>query len=330
MLVLNLLLLALTSLSYGQHVRDVIQQYVADPGVELENIAVRSNGNVLLTAGGLPSIISLVLNPRRSFASELSPFPNVTSLFGIGEIAPDLFAVAGGVSGRGIPPAAGSFTVFAINVTTVPAAISTIANIPTAGLLNGLTVIPNRPGQNATVLVSDTLAGTIYALNPTTGQYATAFTSSPTATNSSLLRPGINGIRYLPRTRTLYFANTLDQTFGSVKLACQSSRAGPPVVNAASKPRVIASGVPVDDFTVLPDGTAFAAANPANTVLRISNRGAVSTVLTGANYTLLKAPTSGAFGRGEGDRGSLYVTSLGLAFGANGTSPGGGLFELRF
>ncbi|PNS16905.1 hypothetical protein CAC42_4869 [Sphaceloma murrayae] len=325
-----LLACVLATVAFCQQLKGVVNQFTADPGVEFENIAVRSNGVVLVTAVGRPFLFSFSLNPRRSFVSELPPFPGVASLFGIGEIAPDLFVVAGGNLGRGVPNVPGSFSVFAINVGTFPETISKIADFPQAGILNGLTVIPGRAGTNATVLLSDTFNGTIYVLNPSTGKYSTAFPRLSAAKTSPLVKPGINGIRYVSSTRTLFYANTIDAVFGSVKINVGTRKDTVPAVTAAENPRTIASNVSVDDFAAPRNGTVVAAANPANSVISIGARGQITTLVSGANLTSLKAPTSAAWGRKYDDLDSVYVTSGGLPLSENGTSPGGVLFELKF
>ncbi|KAF2228257.1 hypothetical protein BDZ85DRAFT_255671 [Elsinoe ampelina] len=313
-----------------QKPKSVTNQFTGNPGEEFENLAIRANGNILITAVGKPSITSPVLNPRRSFASDLTPFPGVASLFGIGEIAPDLFAVAGGTFGRGLPPTPGTFSVFAINPATVPAKISTIAAVPQAGILNGLTTIPGRFGTNATVLLSDTLVGTIYALNPSNGKISVAFPALNALRTSPLVQPGINGIRYDGRTCTLYFANTIAAVLGAVKLKVRISRDGTPAVTIAETPKIIASNLPVDDFAVVGDGSVIAAVNSLNQVVKISPNGQVTTIFNGTGFPSFDAPSSVAFGRTKEQFGSVFVTTAGIQLSANGTGPGGELFELKF
>ncbi|KAF4550181.1 Hypothetical protein D9617_18g033720 [Elsinoe fawcettii] len=329
MLLTSIVTAALAATVACQKVQSVTDEFTAAPGVENENLAIRVNGNILVTAVGSPAITSIVLNSRRSYVSTLTPFPGVASLFGIGEIGPDLFAVAGGTFGRNIPPTPGSFALFAINPATVPAKVSRIVGIPQAGILNGLATIPGRYGTNATVLLSDTLVGTIYAVNPGTGKVSTAFPVLTAAKTSPLVQPGVNGIRYHAPTKTLYFANTITAVLGAVKISVLISRDGTPVATVLETPRIIASNLPVDDFALLGDGSVIAAVNPQNKVVKVTAKGEVTVLFDGADFDSFDAPTSAALGRTPEQFGSVFVTTSGLQLSVNGTSPGGELFQLK-
>lgn len=63
---------------------------------DIENIAVRSNGQLLLNMITEPSIYYLDPRKGNSTAQLLYTFPNATSLVGIAEYAPDQFAIAVG------------------------------------------------------------------------------------------------------------------------------------------------------------------------------------------------------------------------------------------
>lgn len=303
----------------------------ADPGVEFENIAVRSNGNLLITPTGSNSILEV--NPASNDdTQQITPIPGVASLLGITEISSDIFAVAAGNYTRQSSQATGSYSIWAIDVSQSPAAISKIVDLPTARFLNGMTSIPARAGSgaNSTILVSDTISGSIIHVDPTTSQSTPLFTDLFNSTTLPLaLQPGINGLRYVCETQTLYFTNTVKAAFGSVQLEVDFATAGLPTLTPAGEFNTIASGFPGDDFLVQPDGTAYISANPANTFFKVSPGGVVQTLAGGLASTELVGPTSVAFGRRSDDSDVLYITSTGLATTiTNRTSDGGKLYKM--
>ena len=80
--------------------------YQFEKGVSLENIAVRSNGQLPVTQ---PEIYQV----NRQAPTLLDTAPYATGLFGIAEISMDIFAfVAGNYSSTALSPVLGSFSVW--------------------------------------------------------------------------------------------------------------------------------------------------------------------------------------------------------------------------
>ncbi|KAG8623735.1 hypothetical protein KVT40_008711 [Elsinoe batatas] len=230
----------------------------ADTGLELENIAVRRNGNLLLTAVGSNSLLEI--DPRQpAYSTTVATILDVTSLTGITEISRDVFAVVAGNYTRQIPPQLGSFSLRAVDESTYPASTSKIANIPTGGFLNGATAFPSsdeRGKGNATILINDTIIGSIFHVDPSTGRVTALFQVQDLANSTSpppFTQPGVIGLRYIPETKTLYYTNTIQAVFGSVKLQIKEHMETLPLISVLSS-RIIAAGIAGDDFLVRADG----------------------------------------------------------------------------
>lgn len=82
--------------------------YQFEKGISLENIAVRSNGQLPVTQIGQPEIYQV--NCQAPTFPDTVPY--ATGLFGIAEISTDIFAfVAGNYSSAALSPMLGSFSV---------------------------------------------------------------------------------------------------------------------------------------------------------------------------------------------------------------------------
>ncbi|KZV90794.1 hypothetical protein EXIGLDRAFT_770462, partial [Exidia glandulosa HHB12029] len=65
-----------------------------DVGTWVENIAVRQNGQLIVTMLGVPEIWAV--DPIKSTKSLIASLPGVNGVLGIDELAPDVFAIAAG------------------------------------------------------------------------------------------------------------------------------------------------------------------------------------------------------------------------------------------
>ncbi|PNS20005.1 hypothetical protein CAC42_1452 [Sphaceloma murrayae] len=315
--------------SSAAQLREIFQ---APNGVFLENLAVRPNGDILFNGGGSPSTFLLSFADGRETISILPAVPNVTSLFGIAEVNHDLFLVAGGQGNPDGSTTPGSLVTYAYNFNTSPVTISLVAPVPSALLLNGAAALPpRRRDQNATVLFSDTLSGQIFHVDPTTGQVASIFRDEAASSvpPPPFVRPGVNGYKYVPRLKRLFFANsgsilgvTSDPEFGSVRLEIEVPRRGggglPRVTTGGEAVEILAPGLAVDDFAVRTwrrrrrEGreTVVAAANSRNQLVEIGRSG-VRVLVGNETDADFVSPSAVAFGRRREDRNKVYVTALG-------------------
>jgi len=280
-----------------------------EAGTWIENIAVRSNNDLLLTVLSTPDLY--IFNPSLSKSSLLHTFPNATGLLGISETIPDVFAViAGNFSLATVTSSPGSYSVWQVDFRHNPSpAITKITNLPEAAFLNGMATLPACPEK---VLVSDTDLGLVWRLDTKTGAYEVAIQLPEMAPNPEKpIVEGINGLRIFGPY--LYFANSFNGLY-RVLIDLEGN------VIPGAKAELLAPSAPfMDDFAIDGRGNAWVATNLGDTVLVVGRDGRSETVV-GSNTTLTVAgDTAVGFGRG-GEEGTLYVVTGG-ALGApvNGT-----------
>ena len=124
-------------------------------------------------------------------------------------------------------------------------------------------------------------------------------------------QPGVNGIRYASRTHYLYYTSTSQQLMMRV-------RVDPTSLEPASLPVFIGGGRQWDDFIIDEDaGVAYVTTHRENTIDRVrlepdGNREG-RTVVAGEPFTdVLVGPSSGAWRRSPGDYGrTAYFTTDG-------------------
>ena len=272
---------------------------------ELENLAPRSNGQLVLTVSSQPAIYNIDPSKKNQPPSLLYHFPNVGSTTGIAEIAPDIFAVVtgnwSGVTFQAIP---GSFYIWSVDLTTSKPTARIISSMPEAAALNGATTLDGSPDL---LLIADSALGAVWRLNTTTGDHSIAI-QDPLFSNWSSPGPiGINGIRTF--RGSLYFLNSAQGSYGRVPISSDGSATGEVEVIA----RVDVPRVRFDDFDMDWAGSAWIATHP-NVVTQVSIEG-VQRNFTGDNSGAaieMLQPTSARFGRGSVEEENvLYVVTGG-------------------
>lgn len=287
----------------------------------VENIAVRSNGKLLLNLLTTPDILQLDPNSPAS-PILLHRFSSSLALLGIAELYPHVFYIAAGnFSAATSSVGTGTWSVWKVDLSKFcedkPIAssglvVSKVTDMPEAGFLNGVTVL-----SEDTLLLSDSSLGLIWRLNVKTAKYKKIIDvpEMKPLPNSSL-PIGINGIKIFKSS--LYWANFEYFTFHRAKIDTKGHLIG--------KVEMLEKGTNVDDFTIDSKGNAWFAENSFNQLGVINVKGGVvRTALGSIDQTTVPGPTSCAFGRGHDDRETLYVvTSGGLAGPINGTITTGG------
>lgn len=297
----------------------------------LENIAVRANGDLLVTQLVPAPVLYTVRNPSAPHAA-LEPLytwhePNVTILLGIIETYPDVFAVIAGNATANATGYPGTFSAWEVDFSasspkTVPAtpAVRKIANIPAATFLNG--VIP-LPGNPSVLLIPDSQFGLIFRLDTRTGASEVIadrpeFKPYPERQNKTV-GFGINGVRILDRY--LYFTNSNLVSIFRLKITRDGyvARNGKAGVELVADLNAVTTFV--DDFAVGEDGTLWAVSNDGNTIVAVSRGGRrIESVAGQRDQLTVAGGTAAAFGRGKKDRKVLYVsTAGGLDAPVNGT-----------
>ncbi|KKY28260.1 putative six-bladed beta-propellerlike protein [Diplodia seriata] len=146
-------------------VRTVYQ--FADNGTWIENIAVRPNGNLLVTLlAPSADLYEIVLSSNHSAEAGLvRRFAAYEGLTGIAETAPDVFAV---LAGNYSTPSTASWSLWEADFTTTTTTTTTVnelvPSIPNALVLNGMTttagpLLQQRDDDVQQLLISDSTAG---------------------------------------------------------------------------------------------------------------------------------------------------------------------------
>lgn len=301
-------------------------------GLKVENLAVRSNGQILVTIA-FPVARLYQVDPLQIRSPILvTALPSVGGAFGIVELEPDIFYVgAGNFTLTNLTAVPNSFHVFSVDMRPFvalpngsvahPATIRSAASLPNVILANGMATLPSQGPNRSSVLIADTLAFLVWHVDFLTGAVTVAI-SDPTMKGPAPTGPGsagINGIKIFDGL--LYYTNTGAQAMYRIPIFESNG-------TAKGRAELVASNLPCDDFVLNERGVAYVA-GPANAIIKIdttqaaSRLGQFDRVVAGTfNSTMsaLVSPTAVQWGRGDSDRTSLYVTTNGGAgSGGNGT-----------
>ncbi|KIW93080.1 uncharacterized protein Z519_05685 [Cladophialophora bantiana CBS 173.52] len=301
---------ALVTAAQGTQVSEYSVQRVATlPNFLVENLAVRANGQILVTTSA-PAATLLQINPlSASNATLVARFPSVSGSYGITELQPDVFYVAtGNFSIQTRQPVPESFTLFKLDmadfhqlpigrVTSLPIPRK-IATLTDAIVLNGLTHID---GQDGFVLAADSYAGVIWKVDVTTGSVV-AVIKDDSMNPSPSGAAGINGLKY--QSGFLYYTNTGTNLYYRVAVHVNGT--------ASANPEVIAQITKPDDLILDNAGTAYIC-QQVNAVSRVAGNGTEQIIAGSANSndSSLLGPTAVAWGRLLTDKNKLYVTTNG-------------------
>lgn len=268
--------------------------YQFSNGTSVENLAVRTNGNILITLLYEAEIHEI--NPTQSGSGNATKlvhsFDDSTRVNGISELSPDVFAIS-----------ANHDTVWIMDLNGGgDAQVSKVVTIPDASFLNGVATLDSAAG---TILVADSTAGVIWLVNTSTGEFSDGLqdvTMAPPANSSSGgLSLGANGVKY--RDGYVYYTNTGRKLFCRVKI-------DPTTGNATGPYETIVEGFAGDDFALI-DDAAFVASGSSNAIEKIFFNGTQELVAGGSGSTDVAGATSAMFGVTENDADVLYVTTSG-------------------
>ncbi|RLL93413.1 hypothetical protein CFD26_101719 [Aspergillus turcosus] len=269
-------------------------------GTWLENLAVRPNGKLRATRLDVPELwlIDPANTNTTSAGSLFYTFPSATSLLGITEIDPDVYAVvAGNFSIPTVTSTPGSYVIWRLDASSTPPSASILAPIPEAEFLNGIV----RFGEDQ-LLITDSAKGVIWRLDMSTGLYSQALSDpSMLPAAGQPYAVGVNGIDV--RGKYVYYTSTTQMLFCRVPVDSMASATGPV--------EVIASGITPDDFMVRSDGTAYITTNPDNGLVRVDSKGRVGLV-AGNQFTIAVGGSTAVAGSKDGS--VLYVTTSGGQF----------------
>ncbi|RFU34789.1 hypothetical protein B7463_g1536, partial [Scytalidium lignicola] len=279
----------------------------------LENIDVRSNGEVLATnigegilygltpsSGQLPRVVHSFLESN-----------GLNTLLGIVEFSPDVFAVVVG-NNSNLLPIADTFSLWRVDFHSNPTNVSKIADLTGAQLPNGLAVISEN---DELILVAESAFGEIWSVNVNTGVIATTVKVPemyPVGAGAVPLE--VNGIKV--RDGQLYWTNTLLESLYRVQIDSQGYQK-----NGSQVHTVVQANYLIDDFTFDPLGNIWLMGNGNNTLLVVPEGSSSVIPVAGNNFsTILAGCSASHFGRTANDFYVLYATTTGgVYYPVNGT-----------
>jgi hypothetical protein len=319
-----------TALPLPAHKHDIIQTRYQFPNETwVENLAVRSNGNVLVTLLSSPEVWEI--DPSEEDSAKLVyQFPQVLSALGIAELQPDIFVVAvGNITLPAIASEPGSYSAWTIDLRQYrkqhaqSARVTKIADLPQANFLNGLCSLPGQPN---TILLADSAQGVIYTLDTMTGASRTWLDDPAFKPNSSIpVKSGINGLHV--QGGYLYSTNTFSApALARVPIDEVSGEAAGPVETIIGAPSwKVNIGDQADDFTFDGEGNVWLATDPSNSIVKVEiPEGRATVKVGGADDCIVAGVTATAFGRTKNDQHILYATTNGgIAFAPQGGVVGG-------
>ncbi|CAG8910151.1 unnamed protein product [Penicillium egyptiacum] len=282
-----LLLAVFTPGILGLHAHPLHQVYQFPNATWVENIAVRPNGNLLVTLVNTPELWEI--DPSEpsepSRAHFIHHFSDAEMATGIAELTPDVYAVIA------------SNHVWKIDLSRGKDRVRTtlISRIP-HGSLNGMTVLNREAGLLA---IADCQLGLVWRLDTNTGDYSVMLQDDTMAANTDvgpLL--GINGVRMLHDY--VYYVNTPLRLYCRVRVDRLSGHAVGPY-------EIISRRVRTDDFAIGLDAVAYLAGLDDNVVARAFLNGTQEIIAGGPD---VQTATSAALGRNE-KANTLYVTTGG-------------------
>jgi hypothetical protein len=285
--------------------------YQFPSGTWAENIAVRSNGNLLVVLYSQPEIYEI--NPFVSPATAhlVARFNNSSGIQGIAEVAEDsdVFAV--------MPFKGSEYSVWTVNLKAPSSGEDElgkrqiIERVEGAGALNGLTRL-----NDGILLASDTMRGNIVRLDIAARSASTAI-EDETMIGLPFIGAGINGVRV--HDSSVWYTNFYRGILCRVPLDPISAAITGPVQIIAKDLKIL------DDLAVSEDGTAYVMQYLDGSVARVHLNGSSEVVAIG-----LDRPTSAQFGRTAGDKNVLYVSSSGNPLGPTlrGVFDGGRVYAI--
>lgn len=260
------------------------------PFTWLENLALRSNGDILATSLLGPFTSVYLITPAGETCS-LTKLP-ATVTTGIAELAPDIFAFAT----NGILP--GHSALYTLDLNTPSPCTSRpsptlLTRLPNAGLLNGLTILPGT----RSLAIADTFKGLLWAADADTGAVSVLLNTSETRAGPPNASK-VNGLK--AADGFVYFTNEGAEMFARAPVDGQGEVIGPV--------EVLREGLPGDDFALLGggEGAAYVASGERGAVVFVDGERSVE-----VDIATIKGPTAVARGRLPGEERVLYVSTNG-------------------
>ncbi|KAL1600891.1 hypothetical protein SLS59_005556 [Nothophoma quercina] len=296
-----------------------IYQFPAGSGAWVENIAERSNGQLLVTRMFTPEL--WLIDPSTGSAQLVYSFPDANSVTGITPTGnDDEFAVAvGNVDAATFTPEAGSWSTWRVDMSGANASATLITELPEAKFLNGMGSF--QAGESKGLLITDSVVGGIFAVDLATGANSLALQDDTMlAPAGATFAVGIDGFRI--KGNYLYYTIFAGGVLRRINVEYPSAAdlaAGTATLKQIAVEELANTGGSFDDLDVAADGTVYVTTNPENTVVKVAAAGGEPTLVAGNAGSLALAGASSAL-LSKVAANVLYVTtSGGVAAPVNGT-----------
>lgn len=271
----------------------------------IENIAIRPNGHLLLTTfreGELYNFDPDAASPKPQLVAR---FPSVNALTGIVAIAPDVFAVAGGMHApQPFVFEKGTMKVFRVDLTSgiEEPSIEKVADAPDAPLLNGMCGVEENPH----ILLSVDSHSKVWRIDMKTGKVDAPLEHASLAPSEVVERVpiGANGAKVFGGY--LYWTNSGHNTFCRVKIDTEGSPQGK--VETVARYEGGGPMIAYDDFDFdRTTGIAYLTQH-SNAVHKIDKQGHLEVFAGGGDDATFEQPTALAVSR-DGKR--MFVACAG-------------------
>lgn len=296
-----------------------VYQFPAGSGAWVENIAERSNGQLLVTRMFTPEL--WLIDPSTGSARLVHSFPGANSVTGITPTGNnDEFAVAvGNVDPATFTPEAGSWSTWKVDMSEADGNATLITALPKAKFLNGMGSF--KAGKSNGLLITDSVVGGIWAVDLATGANSLALQDNTMiAPADATFAVGIDGFRI--KGNYLYYTVFAGGILRRIKVEYPSAAnltAGTATLKQIAVEELANTGGSFDDLDVAADGTVYVTTNPENTVVKVAAAGGKPTLVAGNGGSLALAGASSAL-LSKVAKNVLYVTtSGGVAAPVNGT-----------
>jgi putative intracellular protease/amidase/sugar lactone lactonase YvrE len=253
----------------------------------LENIAIDAQGTIFVTSYEEGKIYRITSSGEcREFAKIDGNVAGVVI-----DRAGNLLVAAAIVGGASLKENRKTPTILQIHSTGV---VESQIALPDAIFLNGMTHL-----EGSRYLVADSYKGVIWEVDAI-AKTTRIWIQDPLLARSDASNPfpAVNGIKIY--NNSLFASNTQRQLLIRIPLADNST---------PGTPEVFLTNVNLDDFAFDARGNLYGTTHVYNSVIRISSEKQITTIAQAAQG--MAGSTALAFGRGERDRTSIYITTNG-------------------
>jgi hypothetical protein len=271
-----------------------IHEIVQLPNVWIENVARRSNGDLLLSTIGEGKIYTFNAAEQPPKPHVVVTIDGVNALSGIVEVGQDVFAVTGGVF-------EGNYLNNTMNLSLLKfsgsdVSVQTVFEKSKYGPVNGIVALPHH---KHIILAANSERGVVLRIDTTTGHIEVAIKDDQLAPIAGgPFHVGVNGLKIFKNY--LYFTNTARQALGRVKIDNMGNRIGD--IQTIAKLEEGSQYSP-DDFAIDKHGNAYVV-YWQDRVVKITPQGKQTVLVEG----LLAGPSSAVFSK---DYKTLYVVTSG-------------------